>query len=156
MRPTSKAYDLPTPRIAVGAKIVGFKLDDYSRYMWARYQVREHAKIAKSLRFQGFLEREPGFPVLSRHCKAAIRTVFTVVDTSYEVEVAGIQADGHHLQLHATNGCYVGGGSSWSGMIFYYQLLFRAKLHNNHVVILQPSGLRLFNESHLIKLVDNG
>jgi hypothetical protein len=115
--------------------------------------VREHGGIAKWLRFKGYLEREPGFPILSRRCKATIREVFDIVDTAYEVEVAGIQASGHLLGLHPVNGCYVGGGTGWSGLIFHYQLLFRAKRNGHHVVILQPSDLRLFGEYHLIKLV---
>jgi hypothetical protein len=154
MRPTGKVYDLPTPKIAVGAKVVGFKLDDYSRYKWARHMVHEHVRIAKSLRFQGYLEREPGYPILSRRCKATIRKVFLLVDTSYEIEVAGIQASGHHLGLHPINGCYVGGGSGWSGLDFHYQLLFRAKDdQGHHVVVLQPSDLRLFGEYRIIKLI---
>jgi hypothetical protein len=68
--------------------------------------VREHGGIAKWLRFKGYLEREPGFPILSRRCKATIREVFDIVDTAYEVEVAGIQASGHLLGLHPVNGCY--------------------------------------------------
>jgi hypothetical protein len=151
MRPTGKAYDLPTPKIAVGSKIVGFKLDDYSRYMWARHQVGEHARIAKRLRFEGHMKREPGEPILHSRWKEAIRENLVVIDTAYEIEVAGIQASGHQLGLYPVNGCYVGGGSSWSGVTFYYQLLFRAERHNRHVVILQPSDLRLFGEYHLIK-----
>ncbi|WFU52240.1 hypothetical protein QA639_21265 [Bradyrhizobium pachyrhizi] len=155
MRPTGKAYDLPTPRIAIGAKVVGFKLDDYSRYMWARFQLREFGRTAKRLRFLGYCKREPGETIIVPRWKEIIREVFTVVDSAYEIEVAGIQASGLHLQGHPTNACYVGGGSGWSGMDFSYQLLFRAKRGKNHVVVLQPSDLRLFYEYHLLKHINH-
>jgi hypothetical protein len=153
MRPSGKAYDLPTPKVAVGAKVIGFKLDAYSRYRWMRHMLSEHHRIVKRMRLEGYLAPEPGDSLLPKRLKDVIRRVIRIVDTAYEIEVAGIQGEGFHLHLHPANGCYVGGGSGWSGMTFYYQLLFRAFDEGNHVVVLQPSDLRLFPEYQIIKLV---
>jgi hypothetical protein len=153
MRPTGKSYDLPTPRVAIGTKVPVFRLDAYSRGRLVRHMVAEHMRILTKLRLQGYAHRSPGEPMLPRHLKNEVLRVLHVIDTSDEIEVAGTQAGGHHLGLHLTNGCYVGGSNGWGGLDHYCQLLWRAKDGNNHVVFLQPVQLRLFRENYILNLL---
>lgn len=138
-RPTGKAYDLPLPKFPVGTKVPPFRLSRYQRGTILKAMIRSHIRTLTRLRKDGYAKREPGdSAVLSKHIKGMIRAYLKVVDTAYEIEIAGTVADGLHLGLHPVNGCYVGGGAGWSGMDFYYQLLWRAEDDKNHVVVLQP------------------
>jgi hypothetical protein len=153
MRPTGKHYDIPTPLIAIGTKVPVFRLDKYSRRCLVRHLVTKNRSILKSLRREGYATRERGEAMLSSHVKSLMRATLNLVDTAYEIEVAGIQGVGHHLGLQPVNGCYVGGGQSASGLQFYCQLLFRGKQGTNHVVFLMPLHLWLFHERMILNLL---
>ncbi len=53
--------------------------------------------------------------------------ILAVIDSAYEVEVAGLVPTGHHINNMVSNQCYVGGGSGFGGISYNAALLFRAE-----------------------------
>jgi hypothetical protein len=121
-------------------KVAPFTLSAWERGKILRTMISEHIRVCAKLRRDGYIQKTPGdTAVLTKHVKGMIRAFMHVIDTAHTVEVAGVHGGGHHLGLSPVNQCYVGGGSGWSGMDFYAQLLWRATVDGNEVVVLQPS-----------------
>jgi hypothetical protein len=133
-------------RVQIGMKVIFAKCADraYIRRCILRYQITETVRILKKNRAGGYCARTTGdAAILSKHCKGLIREVMHVVDNAYEVEIAGVCGSGMHIQPTVGNQCGVGGGSSWSGIDYKCQLLFRAVSSDgaNHVAYLHPMPL---------------
>ncbi|MBX4911473.1 hypothetical protein HJA82_29605 [Rhizobium bangladeshense] len=142
------------PKIHIGMRIAPFPLSRWQRKQLLRAQIREHLRIDRRLRLKGYLTRTPEDPtILGVNTKRMIREFMAVIDNAHTVEVAGIHANGHHLGLQPVSECYVRGGSGWSGMEFYGQLLWRATIDGNEVVVLQPTSTvnYTFSEQGIIK-----
>ncbi|MBY3231835.1 hypothetical protein [Rhizobium laguerreae] len=131
-------HAMPAPNIHVGMRLDPFPVTGWVRRRLLRSMIADHLRITRSLRRKGYLKREPGTKTLSDHTKGMIRDYMRVVDTAYMIEVAGVHGEGHHLGLQPVNQCYVDGGTGWSGMTFYGQLLWRAQIGDDHVAVLQP------------------
>ncbi len=153
-RPRGKVHDLPVPLIHVGQQIPPFRIDSWSRKQLVRHMIREHSRVLRRLRLIGFGARADDGKFMLPHIKQSMRECLSVVDTAEEIEIAGVQASGHHHHDVVVNGCYVGGGSGWSGIDYHGQLLWRAKRNGNHVVFLQPLNLRLFGQRYLLNLIN--
>lgn len=137
----SRSYAIPEVEIRIGMKLEPFVLSAWARKKILRTMIREHLSICSGMRRDGYLAKTPGdTAVLTKHVKGMIRAFMNVIDNAHTVEVAGVHGGGHHLGLSPVNQCYVGGGSGGSGMDFYAQLLWRATVDGNEVVVLQPSG----------------
>ncbi len=137
----NRTHSIPDPAVHIGMKLAPFALSEWERKKILRTMISEHVRICAGMRHDGYLVKTPGdTAVLTKHVKGMIRAFMNVIDTAHTVEVAGIHGGGHHLGLSPVNQCYVGGGSGWSGMDFYTQLLWRATVEGNEVVVLQPSG----------------
>jgi hypothetical protein len=136
----SRTYSIPSPSVHIGMKLAPFALSAWERKKIVRAMISEHLRICGRLRRDGYLEKAPDDSgVLTKHVKGMIRACMHVIDTAHTVEVAGVHGGGHHLGLSPVNQCYVGGGSGWSGMDFHAQLLWRATVGGNEVVVLQPT-----------------
>ncbi|MNU26995.1 hypothetical protein D3C71_153800 [compost metagenome] len=137
----NRTNSIPDPAVHIGMKLAPFALSAWERKNILRTMISEHVRICAGMRREGYLAKTPGdTAVLTKHVKGMIRAVLNVIDNAHTVEVAGVHGGGHHLGLSPVNQCYVGGGSGWSGMDFYAQLLWRATVDGNEVVVLQPSG----------------
>jgi hypothetical protein len=154
--PQPNDHPMPSPKIRVGMKVKPFELTGWARRQIVEFLIKDHLRVLASLRRAGYAKRSPEDPaILSKHTKDAIRAFLHVIDDAHTVEIAGVHGEGHHLGLHTVNACYVDGGSGWSGMTFYGQLLWRALVNGNQLVVLQPSEIVrfLFSERELAKAI---
>jgi hypothetical protein len=132
---------IPEPEIHIGMKLEPFSLSNWERRKIVRTMISEYVCVLVKLRRKGFVKKTPDDrAVLTQHVKGMIRAFMHVIDTAHTVEVAGIHGGGHQLGLSPVNQCYVGGGTSCSGMDFHAQLLWRATVDGKELVVLQPPG----------------
>jgi hypothetical protein len=132
---------IPDPAVHIGMKLTPFSLSAWERRKIVRTMISEHVRVLSGMRRDGYIKKTPGdTAILTNHVKGMIRACMHVIDTAHTVEVAGVHGGGHHLGLMPVSQCYVGGGTGWSGMDFHAQLLWRATVDGNEVVVLQPRG----------------
>jgi hypothetical protein len=130
-RPTGPMYDLPTPKVKIGDKLRvsigrGPELAYYKKQL-----VRQQLKQLRTFYREWAIENPEkyGKPMkINDGNKEAIRETIRVIETAYEVEVAGVSA--RPSQPYVANQCYVGGGAGWSGLSYGCALLFRAEQEN--------------------------
>ncbi len=137
----SRSYAIPDTALHVGMKLEPFALSAWERRQILRTMISDHIRVCAKLRRDGYIKKTPDDrTILTKHGKGMIRDCMHVIDTAHTVEVAGIHGGGHHLHSRPVNQCYVSGGTGWSGMDFYAQLLWRATVDGNEVVVLQPAA----------------
>ncbi len=127
-RPIGKSYDLPVPKVQIGDKLrLSFGRGPEIQY-YKQQLVRAQLRSLRAI----YAENPNlfGNPVkIIDGNKNQIREIIRVIESAYEIEVAGVIAHPSHPGV--SNQCYIGGGSGCGGISYGCAILFRAEQPND-------------------------
>lgn len=147
----TRTYELPLPKFAIGTKLDPKRLGSaFSRAQLTRQLVAETMKTLRKLRKQGYADRaKDGGKMLGDHNKNRIRTMIRIMDEAASAEIIGIRPSRYgHIVGTFAHESYLEDGQSHGGVIYNYQVLYRATIDGN-AIAFAPDGA--YHSEHTIE-----
>lgn len=131
------SYSLPAEHYKIGTKLDPKRLLTPSLLSNMREDLRSETKsIMEALRKDGHIKGKQKWAETLAYNKQRHEEILRVALEAHSAEIAGISAFSTHVLNSVANQCYLEDGSSISGVEYRYQILFRALIDGNEVVMI--------------------